>query len=137
MISIYEISPQETLHIRQIVLWPSLDLSKCTLPDDTNGIHLGAKVNDQLVGVISVFLDHRRMQFRKFAVLPEFQRNGVGSLLVTHLLQLAADAGANEIWCYARYDAISFYNRFGFKSIGTEFLKNEIRYIVMSLNIVI
>ena len=134
MINIDNIAPHETLHIRQAVLWPSLDLSECALPDDANGVHLGAKFNDQLIGVVSAFSDGRRMQFRKFAVLNEFQNSGIGTLLLTHLLRLAADTGANEVWCDARCDATDFYHRFGFKTVGAEFLKNGVRYIVMSLN---
>ena len=134
MINIYEISASETLYIRQVVLWPSLELSECALPEDANGIHLGAKINDQLVGVMSAFFDYKRVQFRKFAILPEFQNKGIGTLLLDHLLKLAAEKEANEVWCDARCDAINFYHRFGFITVGGEFLKNEVSYIVMSLN---
>ena len=41
----------------------------CSLPEDAQGLHIGAVVNDKIVGVISLFkVSSSRSQFRKLAV---------------------------------------------------------------------
>jgi GNAT superfamily N-acetyltransferase len=88
--NIRTIKPEETLPLREKVMWPGRP-EMCKLKDDNNGIHLGyycsgdtQEEEEHLVGVISIFVNkkERTAQFRKFAVDQNYQGKGIGSTLL-------------------------------------------------------
>jgi GNAT superfamily N-acetyltransferase len=93
--NIHTIKPEETLPLREKVMWPGRP-EMCKLKDDSNGIHLGLyycsdstqeqqeKEEELLVGVISIFINQklRTAQFRKFAIDQNQQGKGIGSILL-------------------------------------------------------
>ncbi|ACI59526.1 GCN5-related N-acetyltransferase (plasmid) [Rhizobium leguminosarum bv. trifolii WSM2304] len=54
-------------------------------------------------------------RLRSVAILPGWQRKGLGSRLVEAYLRHANDHRATVIWCSARSEAFSFYESFGFR----------------------
>ncbi len=125
---IREINYEQTLPIRQKVLWPSLAVKDLYIKGDEHAVHYGFFSDNQLVGVISVFDLGRELQFRKFAVLPEFQRQGIGSALLTHIMNKTD----KPMMCNARISATALYEKFGMKKIASsEFIKGNVRYIIM------
>ncbi|KAF9063297.1 hypothetical protein BDP27DRAFT_1427010 [Rhodocollybia butyracea] len=59
-----QITVEQTLPLRHQVLWPELSIEKVKLPEDANGWHFGAFVDDPMtkdnngpIAVISLFLD--------------------------------------------------------------------------------
>src|ERR1700712_1935545 len=79
MIHIEQIRPELTWRSRQQVLYPAQKLYEMELDEDNEGIHFGAFTDDKLVGIISLFQQGTSFQFRKLAVLPEFQKMGIGN----------------------------------------------------------
>ncbi|MDB5134487.1 MAG: family N-acetyltransferase, partial [Mucilaginibacter sp.] len=73
-IHIEQIRPELTWRLRQQVLYPAQKLHEMELDEDNEGIHFGAFTEDKLVGIISLFQDGIIFQFRKLAVLPDFQK---------------------------------------------------------------
>lgn len=116
------------MHIRHIVLWPDKPLEFVKVPEDEWGIHFGLYLEGILVSVISLFPDGSDIRFRKFATLPDFQGNGLGSRLLNHALIYAKQHAYERIWCDARTDALSFYERFGFEKFSEPFFKEHIEY---------
>ena len=95
------------------------------------GLHIGVYENDELVSVMSIFLQGREIQFRKLATRLDMQGKGYGSALMKWLIDYANDMKFERLWCNARIGSISFYMRFGYTETDIAFSKNGYDYIVM------
>jgi GNAT superfamily N-acetyltransferase len=116
-------------------MWPHMDISFVILENDNEGHHYGLFVNDQLVSVCSLFIAKGEAQFRKFATELTWQGKGYGSILINHVVQKAADFGAEVLWCNARKDKATFYERMGMTPTAETFLKEGVEYIRMELKL--
>ena len=125
------IQPEDTYALRHSVLWPDKPLEYVRLEEDYAGLHFGAVHHDQLWGVISLFVQGEAARFRKFAVDPSFQRQGVGAELLTRVMQEAQRQGAQTIACDARLEATGLYRKFGMTQVGAVFYKGPIAYVRM------
>ena len=129
---IQPITPEQTHALRHQVLWPDKPLAYVQLPEDADGHHFGVFEGESLVAVISLFVDARgEARFRKFATHPDFQGQGIGTALLTHVLGEAIRLGAHAIWCDSRQSAADFYRRFGMEPEGEIFYKGPIPYVRM------
>ncbi|MFN8345610.1 MAG: GNAT family N-acetyltransferase [Spirosomataceae bacterium] len=127
------ITSQQTYSLRHRVLWPDKPIEFVRVPEDAFGFHFGYFIDNEPVAVISLFFDEQNnARFRKFATHPEYQRQGIGSQLLHHVFEKAADAKASRIWCDARLEAKPFYERFGMQQQGELFYKGEIPYVKMT-----
>lgn len=127
---IKEISPEETWPIRQEVMWPGYSLDFVKLENDTQGIHFGA-FHSELVAIISIFILNQECQFRKLATREAYQRRGVASALINHIIQYAKSTDVERVWCNARSDKTDFYKRFGLQETNQQFEKEGRHYIIM------
>lgn len=133
---IQEIEYPEVLSIRKEVLYPvaeNADLAK--LDDDDMGIHIGVIDKGETVGVVSIFLKDRKLQFRKLAIKKEFQKKGYGSAVLKWIADYAQEMQFDCIWANARKDALDFYLRNGYTDTNEEFEKNGIQYTIIAKNI--
>jgi GNAT superfamily N-acetyltransferase len=140
MITIKSITPAQTYPLRHAVLWPDKPLDYVKVDNDNDGYHFGAFSNDELVAVISLFVEGETTKrpvarFRKFATHPDFQRKGIGSQLMSHIINEARRLNAATLWCDARLDAADFYRRFGMESVSEVFYKGLIPYAKFSLTL--
>ncbi|PKG80918.1 GNAT family N-acetyltransferase [Colwellia sp. 75C3] len=133
---IRSISSDEALPIRHEVLWPNKPLQFCKVDGDETAKHYGAYLNDELVSVASIYMDGRVARLRKFATVVVFQGRGIGSKLITHILNELVNNGAESFWCDARATAVGFYKQFGMESQGTEFIKSEVSYFKMDVSLI-
>ncbi|GAB3766453.1 GNAT family N-acetyltransferase [Spirosoma pomorum] len=138
MINVKPITPEQTYALRHSVLWPDKPLDYVKIDDDTSGYHYGAFQNDELIAVISLFLEEktdagRLARFRKFAARPDCQRQGIGTQLLNYVIAEARRLGAKGLWCDARLDAADFYRRFGMKPVSEVFYKGPIAYATFSM----
>ncbi len=81
-----------------------------------------------LICVASLFQDGSSMRLRKFATDPEYQGQGIGTQMLTHLLDHAIAVDASVFWFDARESALPFYERNGFTAEGPRFFKYEVPY---------
>ena len=145
IVSIRSITPEQTYPLRHSVLWPDKPLDYVKVDNDADGYHFGAFRDDDLIAVISLFVDTKtdntdeanpsRARFRKFAARPDCQRQGVGTLLLNHVIDESRRLGATTLWCDARLDAADFYRRFGMESVSEVFYKGPIPYAKFSLTL--
>ena len=126
------ITTEETLPLRQAVLWPDHPLSASRVEGDEAALHFGGFVGDELVCTASLFPDGDQIRLRKFATLPDYQGHGHGTAMIQHLLDVARAQGAEMFWFDARESALPFYARFGFESFGDRFFKRDVPYRRMS-----
>lgn len=122
---------QDVLNMRRQVMYPGKDTEFVKLPDDEQGLHIGAYENGELISVMSIFLHGRDVQFRKLATRNDMQGKGFASALMQWLIDYANDMKLNRLWCNARTNATDFYKKFGYEETDKHFSQNGYEYIVM------
>ena len=71
----------------------------------------------------------------RMAVLREWRCKGVGSVLVLHLLEEARKQHIRRVALNAQTYAMGFYARFGFQTVGDEFMDAGIPHMRMILQL--
>lgn len=134
---IREITPFETYPVRHPVLREGKPVSSCHFDGDEleNTKHFGYFINSTLVGTLSIYVksNHqlepkKQLQMRGMAVLSHHQNIGIGNCLLSHVEQYAKQNGFEIIWCNAREKATPFYEKYGYKKIGSKFIIEGIGY---------
>lgn len=128
---INEVPYSDVLEIRHKVMYPEKDMNYVILPDDDKGLHIGYYKEGVLVSVLSLFLNNRELQFRKFATLPEFQGRGYGSELMKWVLDYAIDMKFDRLWCNSRIEKTGFYRKFDFVETDETFEKDGRQFVVL------
>jgi GNAT superfamily N-acetyltransferase len=130
-VTIRQIAAAETYPIRLPILRPGMTAEAAIFPNDDapDTLHLGAFLNEKLVGITSLYpvpLPEQAellpaWQLRGMATLPEVRGLGCGSALVQESLARARAAGVKVLWCNARTPAVAFYKKHGLSTRGEEF----------------
>ncbi|WP_324027540.1 GNAT family N-acetyltransferase [Maribacter sp. BPC-D8] len=128
---IIQITSKETLPIRHQVMWSTKPLDYVKLPNDHEGLHYGLILGNELISVISLFINDGEAQFRKFATLENYQGKGYGSLLLNEIMQISANQSLTRIWCNARQNKTDFYIKFGMTITEKTYVKSGIDFVVM------
>ncbi|HET7301550.1 MAG TPA: GNAT family N-acetyltransferase [Oleiagrimonas sp.] len=71
----------------------------------------------------------------RMAVLSPWRGHGVGAAMLDALIERARARGWTEVTLHAQVDAIGFYERFGFRAHGEEFVEAGIRHRHMTLSL--
>jgi GNAT superfamily N-acetyltransferase len=130
MHSIQKITSTETYPVRHIVLRAGKPIESCQFDGDelVSTHHFGYYFNNQIIGVISLFaidnshfITQKSFQIRGMAVLPAFQKQGVGEVLVKEAEKFCTTQKADLIWFNARTSAVGFYQKMGYEILGPEF----------------
>ncbi|WP_029904354.1 GNAT family N-acetyltransferase [Prevotella sp. 10(H)] len=128
---ITEVPYEDVLAMRKEVMYPDKDIEFVKLADDNMGIHIGVYEKEELVSVMSIFLQGRDVQFRKLATRTDMRGKGFASALMQWLIDYANDMKLNRLWCNARTGATGFYQKFGYVETDERFEKNGYEYVVM------
>lgn len=137
LVKITQIAPEDTWHLRHSVMWPDKPASYVKLEEDKQGTHYGLWQGEELIGVVSLFYENGKAQFRKLAVKVSEQGKGYGSKLLAHLMQevtylnTSQNQNIESIWCNARSDKTTFYKKFGMLETEKTFNKGGIDYVIM------
>ncbi|MDF2190247.1 1-(5-phosphoribosyl)-5-[(5-phosphoribosylamino)methylideneamino]imidazole-4-carboxamide isomerase [Paraflavitalea sp. CAU 1676] len=118
-------------HMRQAVMYPSESIDFVKLDLDEHGMHWGVYEKSELVSVISVFVEGKQVQFRKFATSVHHQGKGYGSTLLQYVIDWARHHGMHSMWCNARLNATSIYKKFGMQATGATWHKYGLEFIKM------
>lgn len=129
--TIKKVYKQQVWTIRHKVMWPDKPYEYIKLKEDESGIHFGLFIEEELISVISLFINNDEAQFRKFATLQQEQNKGYGSILLDYVLKEAKNHGVKRIWCNARENKASFYEKFGFRGTSCSFIKENKSYVIM------
>lgn len=128
---IKKINSIETYPVRHEVLRKGKTIETCQFKgdDDENTVHFGLFLEDKLVGIISIFKEKNELfsetnqfQIRGMAVLEEFQGKGFGAELVKEAENHCINLNADLIWFNARENAVFFYKKLSYTTIGDSFL---------------
>ena len=130
------ISASQTWQIRHEVMWPDQPFEFVQLEEDNLGLHFGVFDHEKLVSIVSCFIVDDKMQFRKLATLEEFQGKGIASQLLNYILKLAKEKNLNKMWCNARTNKKTFYEKFGMKDTHKTFVKANQEFTIMEISLV-
>lgn len=112
-------------------MWPDKPLTYVVLEGDDQGLHYGLYDRQELVSVISLFIQGQEAQFRKFATKTDLQGQGYGSRLLRFVLTEAQKYPVKAIGCNARLEKAAFYEKFGLAKTDQLFSKGGIAYVIM------
>lgn len=135
MIKIKNISVTDSIKVRHSVLRIGKPIESCQFRGDnlptTN--HFGLFIDKNLIGIVSVFKNkntifnlENQFQIRGMAVLSEFQKKGFGANLVKHCEEYIKNQNGALIWFNARQNAVPFYEKLGYNTVGNSFIIAEI-----------
>lgn len=124
-------SAGEVIDLRHAVLRAGLPRETAIFPGDeeATALHFVARqsANGHVVGCVTLHLNDWKgepaYQLRGMAVDPQFQRRGVGRLLL-HAVDAATRAPGSPtalLWCNARTPAIPFYAGHGWQAVSDVF----------------
>ena len=86
--------------------------------EDQTTLHILASNKTDLIGCATLMIsDLNEIQLRGMAVANDWQRKGVGQLIVSTAKSIAIQK-SKTLWCNARFPAIGFYERLGWKQFG-------------------
>jgi len=124
------ISAEKTHAIRHPMLRQGRPIEDCVFDGDhdPNTVHLGAYIDNKLVGVLSAFQKNattfdvsKSYQIRGVAVLRAAHRKGVGRALMTSIEKLLEQKKIDLIWLNARVTALDFYTALAYNQKGSAF----------------
>lgn len=134
MATIKPITATQTFPLRHAILRPNHTLEACQYDGDSapTTLHLGAFIDDQLVGICSIYQNsHCRLsnadncQLRAMATIDAVRGQGIGLQLLTKAQAHARSLNTN-LWANARTTALGFYLQAGFEAAGEEFQIEDI-----------
>ncbi len=136
--TIRALQSHETIVVRQPVLRPNQSIEACHFEGDeaADTFHIGAVTSTgEVIGVSTVMCSHepryrqfssqRQLQLRAMAILPDFQRQGIGKTLLTACLEEAAKRDCQTFWCNARSSAVDFYLNSGLSIVNEDAFEIE------------
>lgn len=130
MTIIKKIATTETYSVRLPVLRKGKPIESCRFDGDDleSTLHFGLYLNQELVGIISLFknnnptfLEKNQCQIRGMAVLENHRKKDCGKALLIHSEEECNNQGVDLIWFNARIEAIGFYEKMGYQKKGTPF----------------
>jgi len=130
---IRRISWQQTIPLRHQVLWPDKSPQYCHIVGDDDALHFGAFINEKLICVASVYITSEKARLRKFATDIRYQNQGIGSQMLTFIIQSLQDTQTDIFWCDARESALGFYQRFDMQVCSERFYKEDVPYFKMQV----
>ncbi|BCM93870.1 hypothetical protein IAD21_05765 [Abditibacteriota bacterium] len=131
VLEVREVTSAQTLPLRTKVLRPGREPSEALFngPMPAESRHFAAFEGDEIVGVgfivpITAPFDanSKAWMLRGMAVDPDRQGQGIGAAIVRFVEEDARREGIELLWFNARKQAVGFYARLGFESIGEEFM---------------
>ena len=99
---------------------------------EKHDILIGAFDEEEMTGCcILTDMNNGRVRLRQMAVEKNMQGKGIGESIMTFAENLARDKGFKTLTMHARDTAIGFYEKFGYKVEGDQFLEINIPHHVM------
>jgi N-acetylglutamate synthase-like GNAT family acetyltransferase len=124
----------QMVSLRDTVLRRPLGLtfSHDELLNEKNEILIVCMDDDTMLGCcMLVKMDNETVRLRQMAVAPNLHGKGIGATIINFAENLARDKGFKKMTMHARDTAIGFYEKFGYKIIGHQFIEVNTAHHVM------
>ena len=125
---------QEMVRLRDEILRKPLGLrfTKEELEKEKDNLLIAAYEDDTMMGCCMLVEENSKsVRLRQMAVTKETQRKGIGKALMQFAENLARDRGYERITMHARKDAVGFYEKMGYNTVGQEFQEITIPHVEM------
>lgn len=129
---------QKAIQLRYSILRAPLGLnfSQEDLDNEKEHIHIASFEDDDLLGCCMLTkIDQHTLQLRQMAVKANLQRKGIGESIMSFAENIGRDKGYRRIIMHARDTAIGFYEKFGYKVKGDQFIEVNLPHHMMEKNI--
>ena len=109
----------------QILRQPlGLGFTQEELEQEKNHILIAAFDDDNMLGCCMLTnVNNQTLKIRQMAVQNNLQGKGIGASLMSFVENLARDKGYRCLVMHARDSAIGFYEKFGYKVFGDQFIE--------------
>ena len=115
------------LPLRSLVLRPGLGLENAMFDKDKTALHFALMDEGACVACVTIYPEankdlpgSKQWRLRGMAVSPEIQGKSLGTKLLKYLFN-ELEIDCDLIWCNARRNALSFYEKNDFQVVGNEF----------------
>lgn len=120
----------DAARVREAVFVRELQIAAPLVSDeaDSDALHVVAYAHGDAVAAARLLPDGA---IGRLAVLPSARRMGVGSLVLRALIEHAVHRGDACLRLYAQHEAVPFYLRHGFSTVGAPFVEAGVEHIEM------
>lgn len=120
----------DAARVREAVFVRELQIAAPLVSDeaDSDALHVVAYAQGDAVAAARLLPDGA---IGRLAVLPTARHTGIGSRVLRTLIEHAADRGDACIRLYAQHEAVPFYLRHGFSTVGAPFYEAGVEHIEM------
>lgn len=127
----------QSLAIRDRVLRQPLGLTfdPQQLQQEFSDFHVIAKEGNRVVGTLILTPFNGTAKMRQVAVLPEFQSKGLGKLMVARFEKMAVEMELYNIVLHARKNAVPFYEKLGYTTVGDWFEEVGLPHLKMEKSV--
>ncbi|GAC1418323.1 MAG: GNAT family N-acetyltransferase [Flavisolibacter sp.] len=125
---------RQMLQLRNEILREPLGLnfSEDELEKEKSNLHIAAYEDGKMLGCCMLVEENPfTVRLRQMAVINDLQGKGIGRALMQFAENLASDRGYKSITMHARKNATGFYEKLGYKKIGSEFQEITIPHFIM------
>lgn len=128
----YDVNEREIRFVRETVFIAEQSVSREEEFDgkDPRCTHALARSGGVAVATGRLDLD-KNGKIGRVAVLAEFRRQGIGTLIMHRLEQAACKAGLSQVWFHAQLSAVPFYESLGYQAEGDTFVEAKIEHVAM------
>lgn len=122
----------ELLLLRRNVMRPNMESFEDVIydkDDHPNAVHLGVENDGKIIACVSAYQENNpdlsqqiQYRIRALCVDENYRLQGIARMLFNKIIEEVTNKGAQAIWFTARTHLTKFYNSFGFKEYGEEFL---------------
>ena len=107
------------------------------LENEKNEILIAAFEEDEILGCCVLCpIENERFRLRQMAVKDDVQGKGIGASIMSFAETIAKDKGYKYMLMHARDSAIGFYEKFGYKVIGTPFVEVNLPHHIMEKELI-
>ena len=125
---------QQMVKLREDILRRPLGLgfTPDELEQEKDNMLIAAFEEEKILGCCMLLEEQPRVvRLRQMAVLNDLQGKGIGRALMNFAENLARDRGYRTVRMHARMNAIGFYEKMGYRTVGDSFIEVTIPHFVM------
>ncbi|HSJ27415.1 MAG TPA: GNAT family N-acetyltransferase [Acidimicrobiia bacterium] len=129
LVHVRRVPAGDTLALRQRVLRPHQTIAELAVESESPGaVWYAAMDGGNVVGTVGVLPEESPdspavtpMRLRAMATADEMRGRGLGSVILSAVLDHARRQSSDLLWCAARASAVAFYRRAGFRPTSEPF----------------
>lgn len=132
IITEYAAHHREIRYIRDQVFLIEQNISREDEYDDRDHLCMHSLVLEDDKAIATGRIDAAKDgKIGRVAVLKQFRRRGVGTLIMNSLVDYARELRLPSVWFNAQLTAVPFYLQLGYKTVGPEFEEANIVHVRM------